>query len=123
MTTLHTAEELKAFINNRSIPLVPKRERIQVQLDSLDDKANNKLEVELNQLHAACGCAEGSIASVIGLALFVLYLTFIDIDATFSGMEALFYALGTFFTFMLVGKFGAILKAHLKLKKLPQRYL
>lgn len=123
MTTLHTIEELKTFINNRSIPLVPKRERIEVQLDSLDNTANKKLETELNQLHAACGCAEGSIASVIGLALFVIYLTFIDIDATFSGMEALFYAMGTFFTFMFVGKFGTILKAHLKLKKLPQRYL
>ena len=105
------------------MPLFPKYEKIQVQLDSLDEITNNKLETELNRLHATCGCAEGSIASVIGLVLFVIYLTFIDMNATFSGMEALFYAAGTFFTFMFVAKFGTILKAHLKLKKLPQRYL
>ncbi|MBE9516076.1 MAG: hypothetical protein IME93_03765 [Proteobacteria bacterium] len=123
MAALRSIEELQQYVNNRSIPLIPKRERIQIQIDSLNADANEKLEAEFNKLNTTCGCAEGSIASVVGMVFFVIYLTFIDVDAAFTGMEALFYAMGTFFIFMLIGKFGTIIRAHFKLKKLPARYL
>ncbi|MDH5632051.1 MAG: hypothetical protein OEZ10_03560 [Gammaproteobacteria bacterium] len=120
MATFLSINELQAFIRNRRIPLFPKHEHIELKIDGLSFEENLQLETRVNKLHAACGCAEGSIASVAGLTLFVVYLTFIDIDAVFSGSEALITAGLVFLVSALTAKFGAILFAHLQLKKLSR---
>lgn len=123
MTVLHTREEFRQFIEQRAMPLFPKHEAITVQLDELDDNANRQLEKELNRLHAVCGCAEGSITSVVGLMLFAVYLVLLDGASTLTGTQALAGTISTFVIFSLGGKFTAIYVAHRKLKQLAGRVI
>lgn len=118
MTTLHTAEEFRRFVEERRIPLTAKHETIHVNLDTLDVDTNRRLETELNKLHAVCGCMEGSVTAVIGLGLYAVFLILPGAANIIPGNQAIIWAICTFFAFAIIGKFTAIYIAHRKLKLL-----
>lgn len=117
MIVIKTRGDIDELRRNHKINLIPKNHsRISAQFESLIEEENENISKKLNKYYYSCGCGEGTIFLITGVAIIIIYMFWAGV----SNLQVAHVIFGLLFLFIIstIGKITGLLFAKYRLNKL-----